>query len=129
MFFTTRRRQNEIIARLESVLALANFSVSDGGVMQIQPTDAVLEGAALQTISKLVRSACTDSTIHEVILDLSQVSEVGPQFTVMFASLMKLARTVSAKCRIIGLHGKPAAAASLYRNSLELNQLLTPKAA
>lgn len=129
MFFNTQRRQNQIIARLESVLALANFSVSDDGVMQIQPTDAVLEGAALQAISKLVRSACTDSTIREVILDLSQVNEVGPQFTVMFASLMKLARTVGAKCRIIGLHGKPAAAASLYRNSLELSHLLGSKAA
>lgn len=128
MFFKTRR-QNEIIARLESVLACANFSVSDDGVMSIQPTNAVLDGAVLRMVSRMVRSACSDSTIREVNIDLSNVSEVGPQWTVMFASLMELARSVSAKCRIVGLQGKTAAAASLYRNSLELNTLIGSMAA
>lgn len=128
MFFKTRR-QNAIIARLESVLACANFSVSDDGVMAIQPTNAVLEGSTLQTIARMVRSACNDSTIREVVIDLANVSEVGPQWTIMFASLMELARTVNAKCRVVGLTGKTAAAASLYRNSLELNCLLGAKAA
>lgn len=128
MFFKTRR-QNEIIARLESVLACANFSVSDDGVMSIQPSNTILEGAVLRMVSRMVRSACSDSTIREVNIDLSNVSEVGPQWTVMFASLMELARSVSAKCRIVGLKGKTAAAASLYRNSLELNSLIGSMAA
>jgi len=123
MFFKARR-QNRIIARLEAVLACANFSVSDDGVMSIQPTNAMLDATALRTVARMVRSACADSTIREVNIDLSNVSEVGPQWTVMFASLMELARTVNAKCRIVGLNGKTADAASLYRNSLELSHLL-----
>jgi len=129
MFFNTRRRQNAIIARLESVLAHATFSVNDDGVMHLQPNVAVLDGAALQTIAGLARAACDDETIREVNIDMSQVSDVGPQFTVMFASLMKLARSLNAKCRVVGLQGKAAAAASLYRTSRELMWLLTPKAA
>jgi len=129
MFFNTKRQQNAIIARLESVLACATFSVNADGVMLLQPTVAVLDAKALATLSGLVRAACNDETIREVIIDMSCVTEVGPQFTVMFASLMNLARSVNAKCRIVGLRGKAAAAASLYRTSRELMWLLGPKAA
>ena len=128
MFFNRMTQNDATIRRLESTLAKTRFEIGDDGRLSLAPTAERLEMSHLDEMTALVRRACDDDTIREVVIDLSGVTDVGSQWTVMFAALIHLARRVSAKCRVTGLRGRAAAAASLYRRNRELMGLLTPAA-
>lgn len=91
--------------------------------LTIRPTGSELSQQDLCILAARLE-AMGVSAREEIEFDLSGVERIGPQWTVVLATLVHISRRVAATCRLTGLHGQPAAAVDLYRKSASLMRLV-----
>lgn len=91
--------------------------------LTIRPTGSELSQQDLAILAARLE-ALGVSAREEIEFDLSGVERIGPQWTVVLATLVHISRRVAATCRLTGLHGQPAAAVELYRRSASLMRLV-----
>lgn len=96
----------------------------DDGSLHIRPLAATLEFGELHNLLDCLCLSATFGDVREVVFDLSLVSNLGPNSTLIWAMLMSFARQARITCRLKGLSGGPAAVASMYRRNRELMALL-----
>ncbi|MFQ5424990.1 MAG: hypothetical protein ACE5F9_13565 [Phycisphaerae bacterium] len=113
-----------ILARADQLLARWRFAASVHGRLWVQPVSRLLSAAELVTFLKRIQRADSSVRFREVVFDLSEVETIGPQWTLVLALLVDFARRVEARCKVVSLHGQPAAAAALYRRNRELMSLI-----
>jgi len=63
-------------------------------------------------------------SVPHILFDLRNVRQLEQPWTPVFAALIEFARGADVPCRIFGLQGQPAHAASLYRHNRELAEML-----
>lgn len=117
-------RQQDALATAERIMACWQFAVIDSESLWIRPTGSTLDAGELAEFVERVSASCREGRIAGCVFDLGGVDDLGPQWTVTLALLIKLARNLSVRCRVVGLRGRPAAAALLYRRNRELMDLV-----
>lgn len=119
---TTRDNEAMTTANL-----LSNWEMVAGPEqLTIRPTGSVLSQNDLADLAARLQNLGI-SACEVVEFDLSGVDLIGPQWTVVLATLVHLSRKLAATCRLTGLHGQPAAAVDLYRRSSSLMRLVATK--
>lgn len=93
-------------------------------VLRIKPEAEILTSDAMRTIIEDARRSGRTATAQVVIFDFSNVKQIGPQWTVVWAMIIDFARSLNATCRVESLTGQPAATAALFRRSRELTNMI-----
>lgn len=91
--------------------------------LQIKIEAEILTAANLRTTLDAARAALATKNAQTVIFDFSDVKQIGPQWTVVWAMIINFGRELCVACRVESLAGQPAATASLFRRSREITSL------
>jgi len=97
---------------------------STTGLLRVQPKGPTLAPEELGGLLGEVRRRHTDLASQEVVFDLSRVEMIGPQWTLALAFLIDFARHIATRCRVVSLHGQPAAVMELYRCNRDVASLV-----
>ena len=98
--------------------------VSSEGVLRLRPLGPSLTYEELQTAVERLVAAKTGASMREVVFDFGSIQTLEAPWTAVFALLIHFARRSSSRCRINGLSGQPARAATLLQRSKELRALM-----
>lgn len=107
----------------EQALGRCRFAVSTGS-LRVQPAGPRLSSEDTARLLGQLRGWQARGDLKEVVFDLSQIETIGPQWTVVLALLIGFARSIKARCRIVSLHGQPAAVVGLYRRNRDVALLV-----
>lgn len=110
-------------SQLEQPLGRWRFAVSAGS-LRVQPMGPTLSPENTARLLGQLRRRHARGDLKEVVFDLSQIETIGPQWTVVLALLIGFARSTKACCRIVSLHGQPAAVVGLYRRNRDVALLV-----
>ncbi len=94
------------------------------GVLRVLLTGPRLDVRELDAMVKRLRDVIAGDTPNEIVFDFTGVETIGPHWTLVLALLMRFARAIRTKCRVVSLHGQPAAVVSLYHRNTELGRLV-----
>ena len=114
----------------QSVKAFESWSdrfclvVCEDGTLHVRSLAATLEAAELCVLLDCLTLAGVSEGLTEIVFDLSGVSMLGPNSTLIWAMILNFARQAHRPCRLAGLRAQPAAAASMYRRNRELMNLI-----
>lgn len=121
----TRTNEQNTTAQTDAILARWEIVVGLDSMI-IRPVGPVLTQQDLGELAARLESTQAAAADTPIEFDFSGVEKIGPQWTIVLATLVHLSRKLSANCSITGLHGQPAAAVNLYRRSASLMNLVTP---
>ena len=126
--FWKRNEGQPTIAISPSQHELPQWSVdsSADGMLHVQPAGPTLTHDEIAAMIRELRDRYCATACSEVLFDLSRVETIEPQWTLVLALLIAFARTVTARCRLVGLHGQPAAVIELYRRNRDVASLVQP---
>jgi len=116
---------SQILGRAEALLGRWRYSLTSRGALCIEPVGPELAAEEIGGFLRLLLDVFSAEPPTEVIFDLGQVEHLGPSWTLVLAMMIDFAQKIDAPCSIAGVHGQPAAAASLYNRSPMVAQLLT----
>jgi|GEM_PF-1749563 len=116
---------SQILGRAEALLGRWRYSLTARGALCIEPVGPELAAEEIGGFLRLLLDVFATEPPTEVIFDLGQVEQLGPSWTLVLAMLIDFAQKIDAPCSIAGVHGQPAAAASLYNRSPLVARLLT----
>ncbi|HUN82663.1 MAG TPA: hypothetical protein VMV81_14255, partial [Phycisphaerae bacterium] len=86
--------------------------VGEDGTLHVRSLAATLEAAELCVLLDCLTLAGVSEGLTEIVFDLSGVSMLGPNSTLIWAMILNFARHAHRPCRLAGLRAQPAAAAS-----------------
>ncbi len=86
----------------------------------------ILTSANLRTTLEAARKNLGANAVQNIIFDFSDVKQIGPQWTVVWAMIIDFGRTMNVACHVESLAGQPAATASLFRRSREITSMIAP---
>lgn len=92
--------------------------------LRIKIEGETLTAANLRTILDAARAALAQVSAQTVVFDFSDVKQIGPQWTVVWAMIIHFGRELCVACRVDSLAGQPAATASLFRRSREVTSMI-----
>ena len=120
----SKNELNQILSNAEALLGRWHFSLTTRGALLIEPAGPDLAAEEIGGFLRLLLDVFAAEPPTEVIFDLGQVEQLGPSWTLVLAMLIDFAQKIDAPCSIAGVHGQPAAAASLYNQSPMVARLL-----
>lgn len=111
------------VADPHSILAIWEVAVTREGFM-VRPIGSELSPRDIALLARRLTACDSSLTADRVVMDFSNVNHFGPQWTVVLAMLLDLSRRLNGAVTVSGLHGQPAAVASLYGRNRSLRRLL-----
>lgn len=106
------------------ILSRFGIAASSAGTLWIRPIGPALEYEELDLILDRILDEAADRVMNELLLDFGQVEWIAPPWTAVVARLIDFARQSEVPCRLVGLHGQPAALISFFGDNPVIRRLL-----
>ncbi|MEE8169947.1 MAG: hypothetical protein V3T70_05310 [Phycisphaerae bacterium] len=124
-----RRNKSRSTARssveIERFLDRWRLVATHRGLLWIQPAGPTLCPDELDRLVERLRSADDGTCYDRIILDLRHVRRFASPWTLIPAMIIRLSRSLRARCAVVGLRGQPAGVMALYRRNRELAELMS----
>lgn len=120
---TAQRRFEATIKAAELLLANWRLIASSDGRLIVQPLGPCLTYSDVQVVWDRLREALAANLFTEVVIGFGLVECLTAPWTPVFALIVELARELTGRCRVVGLHGQPAAVAELLLGGCRLGVL------
>ncbi len=119
--------QEAIVSEAEHLLRRWRFAANAAGALWIQPIGPTLSHEELGEFLERLRRDGVEVRLGEIVFDLSRIETIGPHWTTVLALLIKFARDVTVRCRVVSFHGQPAGVVGLYHRNREVAALVTDR--
>jgi hypothetical protein len=126
--WVTRSEKRNAAESAADILARWEIRIAPEG-MVLRPRTTTVGAEDMRRIAERIIEVQQTGDPMPVTFDFSGVNVIGPQWTIVLAFLVNVARRCSSRCRIVGLQGQPAAAADLYCTSRGAAALVASQAA
>ena len=125
----TARNPEPTVDEAERLLGRWRLTVSSAGSLWVQPVGPTLRHEELAKLIERLRGSSGNGGVKEIVFDLRRVETIETPWTLVLALLIGFARSTGARCRIVSLHGQPAAVVGLYRCNCDVASLVADQKA